>query len=55
MYDDWNARQVTCFEEAGTAAEDMYWAYMQCMYCDACNIACLMDACSKNCDEYDGK
>ena len=54
QYDDWSARQDVCFEDAGPAAEALYWAYMQCIYCDACDVACLRDAGAKRCDEYTG-
>ena len=52
-YDDWQQRQDQCFADAGEQVESAYWDYMQCIYCDACDIACLKDAGSKNCDEYD--
>jgi hypothetical protein len=41
-----------CFEEAGEKTETLYWAYMQCIYCDFCDISCARDAGSKNCEEY---
>jgi len=54
-FEDWEAQQEVCFETAGAAATDLYWGYMQCIYCDACDVACAKDAGSKNCDEYTGK
>ncbi|MBN2339923.1 MAG: hypothetical protein JXX29_06620, partial [Deltaproteobacteria bacterium] len=52
--DDWQSIQAQCFNDYA-AVEDLYWAYMQCIYCDACDLACALDAGSKNCDEYAGK
>lgn len=52
---NWASIQEQCYYDAGTAAESRYWAWMQCIYCDACSVACAMDAGSKRCDEYEGK
>jgi hypothetical protein len=52
---DWALIQEECFAAAGSAAEENYWHWMQCVYCDACSVACAIDAGSKRCDEYEGK
>jgi hypothetical protein len=52
---NWASIQEQCFYDAGAATEAKYWAWMQCIYCDACDIACERDAGSKNCKEYQGK
>jgi len=49
---DWAVIQEECFAAASSAAEEAYWHWMQCIYCDACSVACAMDAGSKRCDEY---
>ncbi len=46
---DWKSIQEICFENASMAAETLYWNYMQCIYCDVCDVACKRDAGSKNC------
>ena len=46
---DWMSIQEICFEFASMAAETLYWNYMQCIYCDVCDVACKRDAGSKNC------
>ncbi|MBN2716982.1 MAG: hypothetical protein JXX14_14110 [Deltaproteobacteria bacterium] len=50
--DLWMEIQDECFADAGPVAQAAYWDYMQCIYCDACDRACLKDAGSKNCEEY---
>ncbi|MBN2339946.1 MAG: hypothetical protein JXX29_09045 [Deltaproteobacteria bacterium] len=43
--------QEQCFANY-TDVEEIYWAFQQCIYCDACDLACAGDAASKHCDEY---
>ncbi|MBN2341986.1 MAG: hypothetical protein JXX29_21825 [Deltaproteobacteria bacterium] len=52
--DDWASIQTQCFSDYASV-EQLYWDYLQCIYCDACDLACAQDASSKHCDEYTGK
>ena len=52
-FDDWSARQDELWQNTSKEVEGLYWAYMQCIYCSACDVACLTDAGSKHCTEYD--
>ncbi len=49
--DDWQNIQAICFADYADV-EELYWAYVQCIYCDACNLTCITDASTKKCDEY---
>ncbi|MBN2341826.1 MAG: hypothetical protein JXR45_10060 [Deltaproteobacteria bacterium] len=49
--DNWQNLQAICFATYPNG-EELYWAFMQCIYCDACDLACAADAQSKHCDEY---
>lgn len=52
QWDDWAARQDLCFDAASVDTVENYWAYMQCVYCDVCDVACKQDAGEKRCDSY---
>ena len=41
-----------CFAAASDEVEELYWAYMQCIFCSACDTACATYADSKNCEDY---
>lgn len=51
----WQARKEACFIAAGDEAVQKYWAYQQCVFCDACDISCMEYAESRECDDYSGK
>lgn len=53
--ENWEEIQEPCFATAGQDATDKYWAWMQCIYCDACDIPCARDAVYRKCDTYEGK
>lgn len=53
-YPDADARQAKCEIDFSGGSVD-YWAAIQCVYCDACDIACATDAGSKRCSEYQAK
>ena len=51
---DYEVIQDAIWKETSRETEALYWAYMQCIYCDACvDSQCHPDAGSKHCDEYD--
>jgi hypothetical protein len=53
--ENWEEIQEPCFATAGQDATDKYWAWMQCIYCDACAVSCARDAVYRKCDTYEGK
>ena len=49
---NWLQIQQDCEAAAPSNVVEKFWAYRQCIYCDACDVACARDAGSMRCDEY---
>ncbi|MBN2531176.1 MAG: hypothetical protein JXR76_32635 [Deltaproteobacteria bacterium] len=42
-----------CLAAVSADTADKYWAYVQCVFCNACDVGCGQYASDKRCNEYD--